>query len=70
MVSTKETADSAARARMSAQDTTPGHEFSTAVLMLSTTSKPRVEFVFGAASFSLWMLLLLLLSSKIEPSQP
>ena len=50
---TKETEDSAARARMSAQETTEGQELSRAALMLSTTSKPRVELVLGAASFSL-----------------
>jgi len=53
---------------MSAQETTPGQEFSTAVLMLSTTPKPRMEFTLGAANFSLSMLELL--SSRIEASHP
>lgn len=65
---TKSTEASAASARMSAQETTPGQTFSTAVLMSSTTSKPRTEFLLGAASFSLCMLSLL--SSRMEPSQP
>lgn len=64
----RETEASAARARMSAQETMPGQEFSRAVLMLSTTLNPRVELVLGAASFSLCMLALL--SNKMEPSHP
>lgn len=67
-VITWETDDSAASARMSAQETTPGQELSTAVLMLSTTPKPRIELTLGAASFSLSMLELL--SSRIEASHP
>lgn len=55
---------------MSAQETTPGQELSTAVLMLSTTLKPLVEFVFGAASFSLTIFAVALLSNKSEPSHP
>ncbi|CAA6664710.1 unnamed protein product [Spirodela intermedia] len=53
---------------MSAQETIPGQKFSTAVLMSSTTSKPRTEFWFGAASFSVWMLPLV--SNRREASQP
>lgn len=41
-----------ATAKMSAQETTPGHAFSTADLMLSTTSNPLTEFRFGRAPFS------------------
>lgn len=37
---------------MSAQETTPGHTFSTADFMLSTTSNPLAELTFGAALFS------------------
>lgn len=66
---TKETEASAARARRSAQETTEGQELSRAVLMLSTTSKPRMELELGAASFSLCVMLPLL-SNKIEPSHP
>lgn len=50
---TKLTEASAVIARTSAQETMPGQAFSTAVLMLSTTSNPRAEFLFGTASFSL-----------------
>lgn len=42
----------AVTAKTSAQDTTPGHTFSTAALILSTTSKPRADLKFGAALFS------------------
>jgi hypothetical protein len=52
-------------ARMSAQETTPGHAFSRSALMASTTSKPRAEFRFGPASFSV-----LFPSSRIDPSHP
>ena len=55
----------AARARTSAQETTPGHAFSRSALIASTTSYPRAEFRFGAASFSL-----LLPSSRMDPSHP
>lgn len=65
---TRETEASAERAKMSAHDTTPGQELSTAVLMLSTTLKPRVELVFGPESFSLRIVPLL--SNKIEASHP
>ena len=42
----------AAIAKTSAHETTPGHTFSTADLMLSTTSNPRTELRLGAAFFS------------------
>lgn len=45
----------AARARISAQETTPGQAFSTAVLIWFTTSKPRKLLLFGAAVCSLTM---------------
>lgn len=41
----------AARAKMSAHETTPGHSFSAAALAASITSKPR-SVRFGMASFS------------------
>ena len=66
---TKETEASAARARISAQDTTPGHEVSRVLLMLSTTSNPRTELALGSAVFSLCVMLPLT-SSKMDPSQP
>ena len=65
---TKLTDASAARARISAHETTPGQAFSNAVLMLSTTLKPRAEFMFGRAFFSLWMVDVP--SSRSDPSQP
>lgn len=42
----------AVMAKISAQETTPGQTFSTAVLILSMTSKPLAEFLFGIAFFS------------------
>ena len=59
----------AATAKISAHDTTPGQEFSTEVLMLSTTSKPLAELLFGAANFSLWVMFPPW-SNKIEASHP
>lgn len=50
---TKNTESRAAMVRISAQDTRPGHAFSTVDLMASMTSKPRVELMLGAAFFSL-----------------
>jgi hypothetical protein len=55
-------------AKISAQETTPGQTFSTAVLMSSTTGNPSTESLLGPASFSLSMPSAL--SSKMEPSQP
>ena len=66
---TKETEASAASARISAQDTTPGHEVSRVLLMLSTTSNPRAELALGTAVFSL-SVMLPPTSSKMDPSQP
>lgn len=65
----KDTEDSAARARISAQDTTPGHELSRELLMLSTTSKPRMELTLGAAFFSLCVMLPPW-SNKMDASHP
>ncbi|KAF7816543.1 serine-rich adhesin for platelets-like isoform X1 [Senna tora] len=42
----------AARVRISAQDTTPGHAFSTCALMSSITLNPLAELLFAAAVFS------------------
>lgn len=66
---TKDTEDSAARARISAQDTTPAHELSRELLMLSTTPNPRMELTFGAAFFSLCVMFPPW-SNKIEASHP
>lgn len=49
---TKSTASLAAIASISAHETTPLHALSTAVLMVSTTSKPLAEFKFAPANFS------------------
>lgn len=51
-VLTKTTESLAVIAKISAQDTTPGHTFSTAVLIRSMTSKPLRELLFGLAVFS------------------
>lgn len=58
----------AVMANISAQETTFGHAFSTADLMLSTTSNPRTEFKFGAAPFS--PVNVDVSSSRIDPSHP
>ena len=58
----------AAMAKMSAHDTTPGHTFSTAVFMSSTTSNPLTEFWLGLAVFS--PVKPEVSSSSIEPSHP
>lgn len=62
---TKKTDSRAAMAKMSAQETIPLHELSTAVLIASTTSNPLTELVFGKAVFSPP-----LPSNKIDASQP
>ena len=62
---TKTTASRAAIATISAQDTIPLHEFSTALLIVSTTSNPLTEFRLGKANFSLS-----LPSSSIDASHP
>ena len=53
-VRTSARASRAAKARMSAQETTPKQACSSRVLALSITSKPR-RLAFGAASFSAWL---------------
>ena len=58
----------AAMAKISAQDTTPGHAFSTADLMLSITVNPRAELRLGPAFCS--PVKLDVSSSRIEPSHP
>ena len=42
----------AATARISAQETTPGHKLSTLDFMVSITSKPLIEPALGPAVFS------------------
>lgn len=64
---TMDTASLATKAKISAQETTPGHFFSTADLAASITSKPLTDR-FGAASFSAWLLLVEFKST--EPSHP
>lgn len=39
-------------AKISAQETTPGHTFSTFDLILSITPNPLIELLFGPAVFS------------------
>lgn len=63
----KETESLAAKATISAQETTPGQVFSRLVLTSSITSNPARDW-FGIASFS--ALLFAVESSSIEPSQP
>lgn len=63
----KETESLAAKAKMSAQDTTPGHAFSNSDFMASIVSNPD-KVRFGIASFS--AVLVAVEFSKIEPSQP
>jgi hypothetical protein len=58
----------AAMARMSAQETTPGHTFSTADLTASMTSNPLTEPLLGLAIFSPWKLGVS--SSSSDASQP
>lgn len=59
---------SAESARISAQETMPGQEFSSAVLIWLTTSKPLMELLFGAALCSLTIVAVSF--SKIDASQP
>ena len=61
---TKNIADLAAMIMISAQETTPGHFFSTAAFASSIISKPST-LLFGAAVFSVF-----LPSSKIDASHP
>lgn len=58
----------AATATISAQETTPGHSFSTSDLASSMTSYPLTELLFCRAFFSL--VIEGLSSSKIDASQP
>lgn len=62
---TRRTESREAIINMSAQDTTPLHALSTAVLMASTASNPLAELRLGPANFSLS-----LPSNKTDPSQP
>ena len=65
---TKTTDFWAAMASKSAQETVLGHAFSTAAFILSITSKPRAEFAFPNASFS--VLNDVVLSNNIDASHP
>lgn len=58
----------AAMAKMSAQETTPGHTDSTLAFILSTTSKPLMELLLGPAVFS--PVNDDVSSNSIDPSQP
>nr|AFK34358.1 unknown [Lotus japonicus] len=58
-----------ASARISAHETVLLQEASTLVLMVSITSKPLAEFLFGAAFFSPTKVVPMS-SNKIDPSQP
>lgn len=64
-----DTEDSAARATISAQETTPEHELSRELLMLSITLNPRIELKLGAAFFSLCVMFPPW-SNKIDASHP
>lgn len=63
---TAATMSRATRARMSEQETLPGHAFSSAAFTLSMTSKPR-RLKFGDATFSGMFLASF---RRTEPSQP
>lgn len=63
----KETESLAAKARMSAQETTPGQAASSGVLISSITSKPESDW-FGTASFS--AALFAVESMRTEASHP
>ena len=65
---TRATASLEAMIMMSAQDTTPGHEFSRASFTWSTTSNDLREFMLERASFSPTMLGVS--SSSMEASHP
>lgn len=65
LILTKRTESRAAMVRMSAQETTPLHELSTALLIASITSNPLTELLFGKAVFSPS-----LPSSKTDASHP
>ena len=69
-VRTSSTEISAARARMSAQETTPGQASSSAAFTLSTTGNPRAELLFAGANFSVELATPGKASNSTEPSQP
>ena len=60
----------AARATMSAQETTPGQTSSTLALIWSMTSYPRTELLFGAAVFSPTNPVAGTSSRRMDASQP
>lgn len=62
------TESSAAMARMSAHETTPGQAVSTAVFISSITSNPLVESLLGLAFFS--PVKFVVSSSNNDPSHP
>lgn len=68
LVLTFTTESRAVMARISAHDTTPGHNASTLDFMASITSKPLKESLFGPAFFS--PLMEDVSSSSTDPSQP
>lgn len=65
---TATTESRAATAKISAQDTTPAHELSRLVLIVSTTSKPLNDPEFVGAVFS--PVKFAVSSSKTDASQP
>ena len=62
------TASLAAMAKISAHDTTPGHAFSTAVLILSMALNPRTDRLLGPACCS--PVKLAVSDKSIDPSHP
>ena len=67
LITWKETESLATKAKISAQETTPGHVFSSWLLILSITSNPAKDW-FGTASFSAE--LFAVESNSTEASQP
>lgn len=65
---TRKTASRATSVKMSAQETVDGQAFSTSAFMLSITSKPLTELLFGNALFSL--MISLESSSSSDASHP
>uniref|UniRef100_A0A7C9DZ56 Uncharacterized protein n=1 Tax=Opuntia streptacantha TaxID=393608 RepID=A0A7C9DZ56_OPUST len=65
---TRMTASLAAIARISAQETTPGHSDSTIILILSIILNPLNEWLFWAAFFSLFSVMVS--SKRTDPSHP
>lgn len=68
LILTMTTESLAAIAKMSAHDATPGQAFSTAVFILSMTSKPLAEFLFAFEFFS--PVKVAVSSRSTDPSQP